>query len=701
MLSNFQARNTDNELVDAPDDAGEQIVLPDGRVVLLYGAGSETVAAEPLDPAFDEGNFSPDDSVDIDLNRPIVDDIVDNGPDSAMDPPLEVHLYDNAELTRYVQDFIRRCNKHRMNKAQRREMWSLASDWHLFDPVEMQSYDTLDRKLKAALPVPIVHWKVKCLESGRVFCGKGTKFPEKQFKNKRRYETRCVWTRIKIRDLIRFHAAQHPDADYMVDGQIQYNKVHLNFTYDGIPNGKSSPDNLHVMGVQFRGCRQVYIPCVRVARRKERKNLSRFLDHFVQECFTLGVHVDYFLADAPMRAFLKCLKGHAGRFSCEYCEAEGECINRRICYPSSTLKKRKRSHLRWLECVQELEKLRLEGRPDTDSFMGVTGRSPLLKLRQFDMVNKAPSDPLHRDWLGICKSTLWRNTVGMSKGGNLSATGRKITDEVSEIYRMLNLPSEFSHRSREVDYPNFKGHEWKSLAVTCFPSICKIVEEYIDHATAHVWLLFIFVILINNGPQWARDDIGEDYMSVIHELLYDQFQDSFGEAACTFNWHAFSHMQDISKSGKPSQLSTEPYESAYGEVQAVYRPGTRSIGLQIVSNMMIKRLNHTQGRACENHLVIAPRCKDVRFDDSIVMDNEYNYYRVCQVERELVAVCAIKTKEWKCPTDTNLPMRYVGVCQYVETSQVQVLLKKTDIVGKGIITADGVVIPLHKELLFS
>ena len=699
----FQECNTNRN--DQGSDANfVPVELSEGRVVLV------DVPVDDIDNMvndFDPGNYSPPSSPpqleDMDGNVPNGNfpnggDEPNENPDDFVEP-LQIDLYPNQRLTSFVQDFVRRCNKRRMNKAQRKEMWSMVGDWQFFDPIEMQSYDTLERKLKAALPSPTVHWRVRNMATGKIYCGRGKAFPEKKFRNKRLYETLCIWTRVHLKDLIRFHAGQHPQADFIVDGKINFRKVHFNFTYDGIPNGKSSPDNLNVMGIQFRGCKQVYIPCVRVARRREIKNLSKFLDRFVQQCLTLGVHVDFFLADAPMRSFIKCLKGHAGRFSCEYCEAMGECVHKKICYPRSTMNQRKRTHGQWVGQVEELERRRIDDR--VDNVVGVTGRSPLLKLPGFDMIKSAPSDPLHRDWLGICKSTLWRNTVGISKAGVMSATGKRIADRVGEVYRKLSLPTEFSHRARPIDYANYKGHEWKSMTVSTFPTICEVVEEEIDHATAHVWLLFVYLVLVYSGPQWAMDKIGENYLQVLHELLYEQFEDAFGQQSCSFNWHAFSHMADIRKSGTSTQISTEVYESAYGEVQVAYRSGTRNIGLQIVTNMMVKRMTHQQGKGCQNHFAIQPRTKDVRYDDSIVMDEMYNYYRVVAVEEDLIAVRKIETGPWNSPVDSNLPMHLAGVFKYIGTMDTESLLRRENVCGKAIVTEDNVIIPFYKDLLFS
>ncbi len=618
--------------------------------------------------------------------------------------PFVMHFHEDPDMDITIREFISDYTRGRMNRSQGRRMWRL-----LFRslrrmvterPVPSMSFETFERHVQQCVPQPTVHWKVRRLDTGEEIFGHGSAFPEKKFQDKSIFETMCVWTRISLKEMIRFHAALHPESEFIVDGMLDFTKVQLNFTYDGIPHSKSSSDNLTVMGLRFEGCKQVYIPNVRVARREEAKDLSKFMDCFVDECIDLGVKVNFFLADAPMRSFIKCLKGHAGRHSCEYCLASGQCVQKRIVYPANMRDQEPRTHANWLEHVQDLEDQREDG-INVGNVRGITGRSPLLRIPGFDMLKNAPSDPLHRDWLGLMKSTLWRNTVGMSKQGGLSARGRKIRDVVSDIYRKVRLPSEFSHRARPIDYPNFKGHEWKSLAVTTFPTICDIVQTEIDHQTAHVWLLFIFLIFVYNGPDWIRQRLGKDYLKAIHSQLYEEFEESFGQSACTFNWHNFWHMPEIRDSGTSCQHSTEPYESAYGLVQVSFAPGTRNVGLQIVRNMLLRMVDHQAGKACRKHLVIEPEKAKTKRDDSIVIDKYLNYYKVMNMEGNQLAVQKIMTKPWTSDIDNNLPMSMVGVKVYQGLRPKQSLMLKENVRGKGVMAENGVLVPMYWDLLFS
>ncbi len=585
-----------------------------------------------------------------------------------------------------------------MERIQGKEMWSIFREYSRFDPRKLKSFDTMMRRVRRSIPKPKVYWQVKDRCSGRVIRGKGYSFPEKKFKDKWRYQTLVVWTRVPLMDVIRFHAASHPNAPFMENGRIRYNKVHITFTYDGIPNGKSSPDTLNVMGLTFRGCRQVYIPQVRVARRFHPKDIHEFLDSFVNECKHLHVKVDFFVADAPMRAFLKCLKGHAGRYSCEICEAEGTCEHRRICYPSEHIGKERRTQARWLHHVSDLHEQRRHGH--VDNVKGITDRSPLIDLPGFDMIKNAPSDPMHRDWLGIAKAILWKHTLALGKNGVISSKGKRIADRISAEYMRLRLPTEFQHKSRQLDYANFKSHEWKSITVSCFPVICQVVHDEYGEGAAQVWLLFVYLILVYNGPSHVRDCIGRRNLETLHKNLYELFEDEYGKGACTFNWHNFSHMPEIIERATTPQMSTESFESAYGRVQKSYVSGTRNIGKQITINMILRGIMHREGPKCGNHLAMEP-FKDLRRNDSIIIDDNLDYYEVKATSEDNVCVARINTEKWCCPQDPTIPMHLVGVFKYVGVDESTTLVPRDNFCGKGLLTPNGVLIPLYKDLLFS
>ncbi len=361
---------------------------------------------------------------------------------------------------------------------------------------------------------------------------------------------------------------------------------------------------------------------------------------------------------------------------------------------------RKRTNERWHELVDDLEQQREHGHHD--HVKGITGRSPLMRLKDFDMVRKCPADPMHRDWLGLAKSTLWRATVGMAKSGYMNAKGQRINSAISDVYVQLQLPSEFSHRPRIIDYPNFKSHEWKSLCVCTIPTICEVLKEEDDEGgMAHLWLLFIFLILAYHGPDWVFDDLGEEYLKELQEKWYDEFQLELGPAACSFNVHNFFHMPEIRKLANPTEISTEPFESAYGLVQMSYAPGSRNVGKQIIRNMLLRAINVGPNH-CHRSLIIQPSIKDdVTYNDSYVMDSKFQFYKVTEVAGDHVSAVKVITTPWTCPFDPSLPMDKVGIFEYNGLSRNVKHYHRDTFVGKAVIHQGKHIIGLHRNLLFS
>ncbi len=615
--------------------------------------------------------------------------------------PIDLHFSPDPNLSNYYIGFLRRYSRGKTSKADAQGYWEWAKEHSVYPPEEIKSLDTLLRNVAKVLPQPKLTWKVLNITTGKHFSGTGWTLPFRRYGDRNIYEFVEVWARLTIRDVIRLHAALHADdCDFVEDGVIQFDKVSVTFTCDGIPHGKSSPDNLHVVALKIKGCRLVHIVQTRVARRKVPKDLSDFLDPFVDECLELGVKVDYFVADSPMRSFFKMLKGHAGRSSCEVCEATGVCINRKIVYPAEQILGMKRSHERWVDSVEDLESQKEAGATH-DNVRGIMGRSPLLKLNNFDIVQQSPPDPLHRDWLGVMKFNLWRNTVGMSKSGVANAKGQRISKAISDSYQMIRLPTEFSHTARPMDYPNFKGHEWKSLLVSSFPTIIDEVNQELGSKCAHIWTLFAFLILLYNGDDETFQAMDEEVLEDMHQLFYDEFQEEFGPSLCSFNLHSFYHMPTVRKWGRPTQLSTESFESSYGLVQISYAPGTRNTGLQIIRNMTMRSLAHTRDK-CQRKLFIAKDNGKRKRDDSLLMGRNHKYYKVQDIRRNGdIAVSEIQKSVWRCPADPTLPFDMVGVYTYDGISEDVLDLPVSHFQGKCILRNDGVLVPCHKELLFS
>ncbi len=619
----------------------------------------------------------------------------DDAYEGQRDFDMSLEFFRDPELNDLAMAFLNVYATGGVKKTTAAKFWELHRTFGKFDRKQMKGFPSLLTKVRKLLPKITMSWKVKDIVTGRVHTGQGPVFPERKFRDKNRYIIQEMWSRLDLRDLAKFHIQLHPGkANQLVrEGVMQPDLMPLYFTSDGIPCGKSTPDNLHVTAVRFRGCKNVYILETRIARRKQAKILDEFLCPIIDACLDSHFPVLKYLGDAPMRAFYKCMKGHAGYFSCEVCEAEGVCVNRRVCYPSSTLGACLRTTEKWREAVNELEE------SEVDNVMGVTGRSPLLRLPGFDMVADSPSDPLHRDFLGMTKN-MWRLCTNPNKQGNLSARTQTMLATVSKAYASVRLPQEFSHRSRPVDMANFKSHEWKSLLMTSFPVIADAAQELRGGQSGVMWTLFAFLLRIYNGPEHFMNEIGEESLRSIHKRFYIAFESEFGEAACSFNVHAFSHMIENRKFGRQHVISTEAFESAYGMIQLSYAPGTRCIGKQILERMLI-RLLRFRGHNCDYTLTFSRFKQENRNDDSIVTDDKWNFFKVKDVQKDTLTVVKIHKTRWVSEYDGDLPFHKAGVFRFNGYSDEKMCLPKSYFTGKGAMLEKKILMGLYWDLLFS
>ena len=565
----------------------------------------------------------------------------------------------------------------------------------------MKTFKTLETRYRKILPKVTCSWRIRDNEEARDIVGQGSSLPVDKYADKNRYTVMEVWNRIRLKDIIDWHLKLHPskrDA-HLRDGKINYKSFCITFTSDGIPLAKSSPDNLHVFAISFRGCRLVYVIHVRVADRRCIKDLKEFLLPFLHEAVSLSVCLAKFLGDAPMRAMFKLLKQFNGRYSCEVCYASGQLMNRQIVYPSSQVHGPSRTHETWLDDVDTLAERKSAGEK-IDNVRGVTGASPLLMVPGFDMVRDCPSDPLHRDFLGVTRA-LWKLIVCTNKSGVMSAAGQYIRNYVSAKYRRTHLPTEFSHRSREVDAPNFKAHEWKTLIMTSFLAISEACEEKHGGDLPKLVALYAFLLRVYVSPPGTAARIGKEYLQELHTEFYDLFEQEFGPMACRFNVHSFFHMPEVVEFGKMTEVSTEPYESAYGHVLKSFVAGTRNIGLQILRKMMLRVMFHTEDY-CSPTLNMAPRVADVQHDDSLLCDNSWNFYKVlAKPEGPGVHVQDIITEVWQSPYDARLPYHEVGVKKLVSFDGEKRYLPLTHFTGKAALYEKVLLMGFHEEAIYS
>ncbi len=622
----------------------------------------------------------------------------DSDPESTANdvPGVTLQFFDNPEINEYALDFLNVFATAALSKEQATRMWELNKRHDKrFHPSEWKTFKSLLRKARKVLPTIVQSWRVVDKVTDTEHTGSGPKFPERLYHDKNRYALLEMWSRIPLNEMMRFHAQLHPEKrhQFYVNGKLQPSRMPFVFTSDGLPCGNSTSSSLHVIAIRFDDCKTIYFLETRVARRKVEKHLTDFLDPFVDQVVQLTAQAKKFLGDAPMRSFFKKLKGHAGYHSCEVCLAPGANVGRRVCYPACTVGYPQRNMANWMESVAEVE----EGIVDESN--GIVGRSPLLRLPNFDVINDCPSDPLHRDFLGITKN-LWRLLVDPNKHGAPSARAQAFAKTVSSVYMSVRLPREFSHRSRSVDHANFKGHEWKSLLMTVFHTMATAGQEMRGGHIGRIITLYTFLTKIYLGPETHMEQVGKETLKAMHETLYDMYEEEFGQAACSFNWHSYCHMYEIRQMGRQSYTSTEPFESAYGKVKLSFEPGTSGIGIQILERMMLRTLR-TGYHNCKITLKMGTFDRETRHDDSILVDDNWNFYKIRDQTDTHVTVVDIKKVKWTSDFDPTLPFDLVGVFRFNGYGSVRRHMRKSFFTGKGVMVEQRILMGLSWDLLFS
>ncbi len=609
---------------------------------------------------------------------------------------MTLQFFENPEINDYAVDFLHVYATAALSKEQASRMWELNKRHDKrFHPREWKTFKSLLRKARKVLPKIEQSWRVVDKVTNTEVQGSGPHFPERLYHDKNRYELLEMWTRIPLKEMMKFHVQVHPEKrqQFAPQNKLQPGSMPFVFTSDGLPCGNSTSNNLHVVALRFDDCKTIYILETRVAQRKVEKKVSDFLDPLTDQFNALEARPKKFLGDAPMRSFFKRLKGHAGYNSCEVCLAPGMCVNRRVCYPACTVGFPLRTMDNWMASVNEIENGIVE---ESD---GIVGRSPLLKLPGFDVINDCPSDPLHRDFLGITKN-LWRLLVDPNKHGVPSGRAQTFAKAVSRIYVSVRLPREFSHRSRPVDLANFKGHEWKSLLMTTFHTIAAAGQQLRGGQIGRIVTLYTFLTKIYLGPEKFIDQVGRDALKAMHETLYDMYEEDFGQASCSFNWHSYCHMYEIRKMGRQSYTSTEPFESAYGMIKLSYEPGTKGMGVQILERMLLRCLR-TRHHNCNITLKTGTFDRETRHDDSILVDDNWNFYKIRAQTATHVTVVDINKVKWESEFDPTLPFDLVGVYRFNGYGSVRREMPKSFFTGKGVIVEQRLMMGLSWDLLFS
>lgn len=279
------------------------------------------------------------------------------------------------------------------------------------------------------------------------------------------------------------------------------------------------------------------------------------------------------VCDAPARAFLKCIKGHTGFYSCERCHQKGNYINHRLVFP--------------ILCDPESVELRTDTNFRSQTLQEHhTGMSPMVRIDKFDIIQGLPLDYMHLACLGVCRRLLniW------CKGVSQFRLSPSLKEEISRYSSQIQycIPTEFSRHPRSLsELDRWKATEFRLFSMYTGMILLKgkLPEKQYKH-----FLLFSIVLRILGAGIYG-DDLG-DIANILIRTFTDGYEKLYGIEELVYNVHSLQHMvsEVVSQSRKLDDISCFDFENYLGQMKKLLRQPNKPLQ-QVVRRIGEKQNN--------------------------------------------------------------------------------------------------------------
>lgn len=225
---------------------------------------------------------------------------------------------------------------------------------------------------------------------------------------------------------------------------IDYVKISINI--DGLPLSNSSSQQFWpILGSVFP-YNNVFVIGLYHGTEKP-VNVNDFLKDFVNEAKDMcenGINIngriiqcriEALICDAPAKAFVLCVKGHSGYYSCTKCQIEGEYVGNRICFPEVDAPLRTDN-----DFVRKID----------DNYHKPDVTCILLEIPYFKPVTNVPLDYMHSICLDIVRKLLYLWVDGKS---HYRLQYRAIEEISTRLVTQLkpSMPVEFTRKPRAMN----------------------------------------------------------------------------------------------------------------------------------------------------------------------------------------------------------------------------------------------------------
>lgn len=370
----------------------------------------------------------------------------------------------------------------------------------------------------------------------------------------------------------------------ILENCIKTNQLYIDICFDGLPISKSSSVAFWPILGKINSTWEKLPPFLIgiFYGMSKPDSASDYLADFVQEYLaissngivhnghTIQIKIRAFICDAPATAFVKCIKGHSGYFSCGKCMQEGNYIKNRVSF--SAIESDLRTDENFVSRLQKEHHL---------------AKSPLEQLN-IGMVSQFPLDYLHLVCLGVTKKLIELWTEGPLQVRVSSYQVRKINQELSLFEK--TRPTEINRQIRKLElYKIWKATEFRTFLL--YTGIVALKNNVKDAVYENFLLLSCAIRILCDDKMCHR------YNELAKQLLIQfvhTFKTLYGACYISYNIHNLLHLSsDVNRLGNLDNFSAFPFETYMYTLKRLIKKGNKQ--LEQVLNRITEK--------CENMVV--------------------------------------------------------------------------------------------------
>lgn len=265
------------------------------------------------------------------------------------------------------------------------------------------------------------------------------------------------------------------------------------------------------------------------------------------------------ICDAPAKAFVLSIKGHTGFYSCTKCTIKGTHINRRVCFPSTTLP----CHLRTDELFA------------ANSYKNFqTGYSILNNIPNFLPISHTPLDYMHLLCLGVVKKII---ILWIKEGPFSVRISSRSINRISHLLTSLkgSTPKNFVRKPRSLrDVKLWKAVEFRNFLLYTGPVVLKHVlkkDIYNHFITLHVAV----TILVSSS---LCQDRLVNYAEALLNNFVQSFEILYGKQYISHNIHNLLHIcSDVRIFGPLDNYSAFRFENFMTSIKRLLRKNEKPL----------------------------------------------------------------------------------------------------------------------------